>query len=145
MVGLDLVVRAYPGARSLRDTRHGRQLARLQGRLHQALNWSVEVPLPNPGDQRAWDAMVRGDAWRYGVECELNPVDGQALLRRLHLKLRDGAVDGVILLLPDTRQSRIFRREFAPVLQVEFPVAAALALRRLAAGEPPGGNSLIVL
>lgn len=79
------------------------------------------------------------------VECELNPIDGQALLRRLTLKQRDGMVDGVILLLPDTRQARLFRREFAQLLAEQFPVGSAEALRRLAAGLDPGGSAIVTL
>lgn len=113
--------------------------------MHPALGWGTEVPLPSPGDQRAWDAVVRGPDWRYGIEAELNPIDGQALLRRLTLKERDGMVDGVILLMPDTRQTRLFRREFADLLAAQFPVRGSLALGRLAAGHDPGGSAIVVL
>lgn len=65
VVGLDLSARAYPGARPLRDARHAALLSRLRACLHSALRWSTEVPLPTPGDQRAWDAMVSGSGWRY--------------------------------------------------------------------------------
>lgn len=145
IVGLELSARAYPGASPLRDVRHGRQLAKLRFQLHPTLGWGSEVPLPNPGDQRAWDAVIRGTGWRYGVESELNPIDGQALLRRLTLKQRDGMVDGVILLLPDSRQSRVFRREFADILAAQFPVRASLALARINAGIDPGGSAAVVL
>ena len=145
VVGLDLAVRAYPGGRPLRDTRHVRKLEQLHACLHPTLGWALEVPLPNPGDQRAWDAMVRGSDWRYGVECEMNPVDGQALLRRLKQKQRDGMVDGVILLLPETRQARQFRREYADALRSEFPVRASTALRQLATGSAPGGSAVVVM
>ncbi len=100
---------------------------------------------PNPGDQRAWDALIRGDGWRDGVEAELNPIDGQALIRRLRLKQRDGLVDGVILLLPDTRRARQFRREFADLLANDFPVPGRAALERLAAGESPGGSAIVII
>lgn len=116
VVGLDLSARAYPGGRPIRDARHVTLLARFRARLHLSLRWSTEVPLPIQRDQRAWDAMVSGPDWRYGIEAEMNPIDGQALVRRLALKQRDGGVDGVILLLPDTRQARQFRREFAGLL-----------------------------
>lgn len=89
--------------------------------------------------------MIRGQGWRYGIEAELNPIDGQALLRRLTLKQREGGVDGVILLLPDTRQTRLFRREFADLLATDFPIPAHLATSRLAAGQTPAGNTVIVL
>jgi hypothetical protein len=105
------------------------------------------VPLPIPGDRRSWDATITAAdrSWRYGVEAETHPSDGQGTLRRLTLKQRDGGMDGVLLLLPDTRQTRTFLRAFAPLLRGTFAVPGALALRRLAAGEDPGGSSIIVL
>ncbi len=62
--------------------------------LHRSLAWSVEVPLPIPGDRRAWDGVIQGPGWRYGVEAETAPRDSQSLARRLSLKQRDGARDG---------------------------------------------------
>lgn len=132
VIGLDLSLRLYPGGQPLRDARHAALLRRLRAHLHPDLGWRLEVPLPDPRDQRAWDATIKGRAaaWRFGVEAETYPTDGQALARRLALKSRDGAVDGVILLLPDTRQTRAFRREFAGLLATDFPIAGAEALRR---------------
>src|SRR5262245_5951747 len=145
VVGLDLTVRAYPGGPPIRDARHARLLEKLRHLLHPSLSWALEVPLPNPGDQRAWDAMIRGTGRRYGVECELSPIDGQALIRRLMLKIRDGAVDGLVLLMPDTRQTRQFRREFEPVLKTMFPVRPAAALSAFSEGRSPGGSAIVVL
>lgn len=145
VVGLDLSVRAYPGGTPIRDARHAALLSWFRARLHPSLRWSTEAPLPNPGDQRAWDATVRGEGWRYGTEAELNPIDGQALIRRLTLKQRDGRVDGVILLLPDTRQARLFRREFADLLASDFPVSARTALECLGVGADPGGSAIVII
>ena len=145
IVGLELSARAFPGGRPIRDARHGRLLGRFHGRLHSSLGWGTEVPLPGTGDPRAWDGMVSGSGWRYGTEAELNPIDGQALLRRLNLKRRDGRVDGVLLLLPDTRASRAFRREFAELLEADFPVPGIRALKLLSIGADPGGSAIIVL
>jgi transcriptional regulator with XRE-family HTH domain len=146
VVGLDLSLRLYPGGQPIRDARQASLLERLRRELNVVLRWRTEVPLPNPGDQRAWDGMVFGPAnvWRFGVEAETAPTDGQALVRRLALKARDAGVDGVLLLLPDTRQSRAFRREFGGLLKEDFPVAGSLALERLRAGESPGGSAMIV-
>jgi len=143
--GLDLAARVYPGGSPIRDARHNRLLTKFHGGLHSSLGWALEVPLPNPGDQRAWDGMVRGDGWRYGVEAELNPIDGQALLRRLNLKQTEGMVDGVVLLLPDTRQTRLFKREFADALKTQFPIQGSAALKNLAVGKDPGGSAMITL
>jgi hypothetical protein len=131
--------------RPLRDARHARLLGTLQRRLHVRLAWRTEVPLPLRGAQRAWDATISGQGWRYGVEAEMNPSDGQAILCRLQLKQRDGGVDGVILLLPETRQPRLFRREFAPLLAAQLPVPSRRALAALTVGGNPGGSSIVVL
>jgi hypothetical protein len=66
----------------------------------------TEVPLPIVGDLRAWDAVIRGVDWRRPVEAETVVDDIQALERRLALKVRDGGVDGVILVIADTPRNR---------------------------------------
>lgn len=148
VVGLELSARAFASmADAARDAAHGRLLVRFAKELHASLRWSLEVPLPRPGDQRAWDAMIvaANRSWRYGVEAETHPSDGQALTRRLTLKQRDGQVDGVILVLPDTGTTRAFLREFGQLLAQDFPVPGSLALQRLAAGEKPGGSAIVVV
>jgi len=91
-VGLDLTLRAYPGGQPLRDAAQAALLSDLRADLHRSLRWAVEVPLPAPGDQRSWDAMIVGRRpssaadvviWRHGVEAEMVPRDGQALIRRI--------------------------------------------------------------
>jgi transcriptional regulator with XRE-family HTH domain len=144
-VGLELSVRAYPAGAPLRDAAHADLLRRFRARLHRSLDWATEVPLPIPGDLRAWDAMVTGDRWRCGIEAETRPRDGQALERRIALKQRDGEVDFVILLLLDSRHNRAFVREHADLLHARFPVAGARALELLGAGVAPGGNAVVLL
>ena len=145
VVGLDLSIRAFPGAGPLRDSVHAALLGSFRDLLHHALDWAGEVPLPGPGDLRAWDALIRGDGWRYGVEAETSPHDAQATARRLLLKARDGGVDGVLLVVPATRQARIFLAEFAVVAGASFPVPGRTALEALRAGRDPGGNAVIVV
>jgi hypothetical protein len=120
-------------------------LEKLRAGLHPRLRWRTEVPLPIPGDKRAWDGTISGPGWFYGVEAETNPIDGQASLRRIQLKVRDAHADGVVLLLPDTRQSREFRRQFADLLAADFPVNGRRAVELLAAGVDPGGSAIVVL
>ena len=144
-VGLELSVRTYPAGPPLRDAAHADLLRRFRARLHRSLDWATEVPLPIPGDLRAWDAMVTGDRWRCGIEAETRPRDGQALERRIALKQRDGGVDFVILLLLDSRHNRAFVREHADLLHARFPVAGARALELLGAGVAPGGNAVVLL
>lgn len=145
VVGLDLHVRAYPGGHPLRDRAHLDLLERLRIRLAHEIRWQTEVPLPNPGDRRAWDALMLVAGIRVGVEAETRPRDAQELQRRLASKRRDGRVDHVILLLANTRHDRIFLNAAGHGLLADFPVPGHEALRRLAAGEDPGGSAIILL
>jgi hypothetical protein len=145
VVGLDLSLRTFPGGAPVRDTAHLALISSFRARLHRSLGWSAEVPLPGIGDQRAWDGLVRGSGWRYGVEAETRPRDVQAIARRLHLKVRDGAVDGVLVILPNTQHIRVFLQEFIAIAGTSFPIAGRQALDLLGAGLDPGGSAIIVL
>ena len=70
VVGLDLGLRAYAGGSPLRDQGHRKLLDRFRALSPRTAAWRIEVPLPIPGDQRAWDAMT--DLWslRVGIEAE---------------------------------------------------------------------------
>src|SRR6266516_4198392 len=55
VVGLELVIKAYPGGDPLRDRAHDALLGRLRAVLPLSLRLRTEQPLPIPGDLRAWD------------------------------------------------------------------------------------------
>ena len=63
VLGMDLSVRVFPAGDPLRDAAQLALLERLRRRLDPSLNWRTEVPMPIPGDRRAWDAVVRGRGW----------------------------------------------------------------------------------
>lgn len=144
VVGLDLALKAFPAGDAIRDAGQARLLERLRLRLNPALGWSTEVPLPIPGDLRAWDAVIRGPAWRIGVEGETVLEDVQATERRLALKWRDGDVDHVILLVADTRRNR---RALAatPAAFGDLPLRTRELLAALRDGRDPGQGGIIVL
>jgi transcriptional regulator with XRE-family HTH domain len=144
-VGLDLVARTYSGATGIRDAPSISLLADFARLLHPSLRWDTEVPLPIAGDQRAWDGMVRGDGWRFGAEAETSPRDGQSLVRRIQLKLRDGSVDGVVLLLRDTRTTRLFLTEAESELRPLFPMTTRTTLGALRRGAAPPGNGVVIV
>jgi hypothetical protein len=73
------------------------------------LGYALSVRAFPAGDPRAWDATVRGDVFRAGIEAETRFRDQQALDRRLALKERDGGMDRLILVLLDSRSNaRLF-------------------------------------
>jgi transcriptional regulator with XRE-family HTH domain len=146
VLGLELSMRSYPGGgQTIRDAAHVQLLSEFRRRLHRSLALALEVPLPTRGDPRAWDGIVRGSEFIYGVEAETAPHDAQALLRRIHAKERDSDVDGVILLVRATLQTRRFLAEARDLLADSFPVDGSRALELLGAGVAPGGNAVIVL
>jgi hypothetical protein len=104
----------------------------------------TEVPIPIPGDLRAFDAVIRGTDWAQPVEAETRPRDAQALDRRIQLKLRDAGFEDVILLLLDSAHNRRFVRALGSAA-ARFQVDGDLALERLAAGVAPGGSAIILL
>jgi uncharacterized protein (DUF2252 family) len=144
IVGSDIRLRAYPAGDPIRDAGQQRLPNRLRVRLHPSLAMPTEVALQIEGDLRAWDAMIRGVDWRRPAEAETVVDDVQALERRLALKVRDGGVDGVILVIADTARNRRALAA-APGSFSAFDRNARRVLSALAAGRDPGGSSLILL
>jgi transcriptional regulator with XRE-family HTH domain len=144
-VGLELSVRAFPSGRPIRDAGHAGLIARFRRKVAGSIAFRTEVPLPIPGDLRAWDVLLAGAGSRHGYEAETRPTDRQALERRLELKARDGEVDGVSLLLIDSRHNREFVRANREALVARFPVPGPRALEALEAGSDPGRGSVILL
>jgi transcriptional regulator with XRE-family HTH domain len=143
-VGRDIRLHAYPAGDPIRDAGQQRLLDRFRARLHPNLEMRTEVPLPIEADLRAWDAVIRGVDWRRPAEAETVLDDIQALERKLALKIRDGRVDGVILVIADTRRNRKALAA-APGSFPEFDRNARRVLSALATGRDPGGSSLVLL
>jgi hypothetical protein len=61
------------------------------------------------------------------------------------LKWRDGGVDSLILVLPDTRSNRAFVRDRAASLNALFPGDANAAIALLRAGDLPEEDVLMLL
>lgn len=145
VVGLDLSLRTYPNGSPLRDKAHLALIRRFRARLSAKLSVRSEVPLPISGDLRAWDLVVLGAGEPIGVEAETRVLDVQALERRIALKMRDGGLSRVILLVSATRGNRIAVRHGLEALRGSYPIEARNALRFLAEGQDPGGSSLILI
>ena len=143
-VGLDVRLRAYPAGDPIRDAGQQRLLERFRVRLHPSLRWSTEVRLSMEGDLRAWDGMIRGDAWRLPVDAETVLDDIQALERRLSLKLRDDRADHVILLVADTPRNRRALAA-APAAFRDLPLRTREVLHALGRGADPGTSGIVLL
>lgn len=145
VVGLDVSVRTYPNGSPFRDKAHLALIQRFRGRLSPNLRVRTEVPLPISGDLRAWDLVVLGAGEPIGVEAETRLLDLQALERRIALKIRDGGISRVVLLVSASRGNRIAVRQAAESLSGSFPIVGRAALNALGQGRDPGGSSVIVI
>ena len=150
VTGLELSARAFPTGVRLRDRGQLRLLGRLRARVHPSLGWHIEAPvveLPTAGrpDLRAWDVAIEGAGWVVGVDAETRVGDLQAVVRRVTLKARDGAVDGVILLLAETRHHRRLLDETSVDLRAKLAVSPRQALASLRLGRRPGGSAIVLL
>jgi transcriptional regulator with XRE-family HTH domain len=143
-VGRDVRLRAFPAGDAIRDAGQERLLHRLRVVVAPGLKWRTEVPLPIPGDLRAWDAVIRGLGWWIPVEAETVIDDVQALERKIGLKQRDGNARHLLLLIADTRRNRRALAS-APAALGGWPLRTREILAALRAGRDPGAGGVVFL
>jgi transcriptional regulator with XRE-family HTH domain len=144
-VGLRYAGRMYPGGDPVRDAGQLRLLERFVGLLPPLARVDREVPLPIPGDRRAWDALVALGGRRAGCEAETRLGDIQALERRLGLKLRDGSVDLLLLVVADTAHNRETLDRHRDALRSLLPLDNAQVRRALRDQRLPAASGLIIV
>jgi transcriptional regulator with XRE-family HTH domain len=144
-VGLRLVIRTYPDGDPVRDAAHRALLERFRRLLPAGTTWRTEVPLPIPGDRRAWDAVATQASRVIALEAETRLTDLQALERRLALKRRDGGIDVVILVVADTRTNRRVLESAREELRTAFPLDRRAILGTMRTGQLPPGSGLLAL
>lgn len=144
-VGLRLIVRAVPGGDPALDSGQLALLERFRRELPLAVPLGTEVPLPIPGDLRAWDGMIRIDGVRIGIEAEARIRDAQAIDRRIALKRRDGGVEIVILLLANTASNRLMLALHREALRSSFPLDTRQVMAALRIGRAPTASGIVVL
>jgi transcriptional regulator with XRE-family HTH domain len=144
-VGLRLWVRAVPGAGPALDGPQLDLIGRLRARLPTDVRVRTEVPLPIPGDPRAWDCSLSLRPTETRVEAETRLRDIQALDRRCALKRRDGRADVLILLVSDTANNRRLLAEHRDALRESFPLDTRRVMRAVEAGQTPEASGIVVL
>jgi hypothetical protein len=78
------------------------------------------------------------------IEAETHLHDIQAIERKAAAKARDLGAVSLVLLVADTRHNRQVIRDH-PELRERFPVGTRACLAKLARGEDPGGDALVIL
>jgi transcriptional regulator with XRE-family HTH domain len=146
VLGMQPSLKLYPAGVPVRDAAHLSLLGRFEALLGGDLRFRREVPLPNPEDLRTWDGAVISDREVGFTEGETRLGDGQALARRLGLKLRDDPRGTCLLLaVSRSRHNLAVLREHRESLRHLLPLDGAAIARALRAGRLPPASGIIVL
>jgi transcriptional regulator with XRE-family HTH domain len=145
-VGLRVRVRAYPDGDPIRDAASIRLIGAFRARLPADYRFRPEVPVSGvPGDLRAWDGVLDLPGCRCATEFVTRFHDCQAQLRAFELKLRDGAVDRLVIVVMATHANRRALSVARDIVAAAFPLKTRQVMAALSAGRDPGGNGVVLL
>jgi transcriptional regulator with XRE-family HTH domain len=144
VLGLRLSVKLYPIGGAIRDAAQMRYVTRFLARVGRTWRVRLEVPLPLAGDLRAIDVLLEG-ACTIAVEVVTRLTDVQAMVRAAQLKQRDIGADRLIIVVAATHANRRALAEARPALSATFDLDTQHSMARLAAGEDPGRDAIVLL
>jgi len=145
-VGLRARIKAYPDGDAIRDAPSARMISAFRSRLPLGHRFRPEVPVSStPGDMRAWDGVLDLPGCTCGLEFVTRFHDCQAQLRAFELKLRDGSVDRLIIVVMATHANRRALSAARDIVAAAFPLATRQVMAALTAGRDPGGNGIVLL
>jgi transcriptional regulator with XRE-family HTH domain len=145
-VGLRVRIKAYPDGDALRDAASVRLIAAFRARLPANHRFRPEVPVSDtPGDLRAWDGVLFMASWTCALEFVTRFHDCQRQLRGFELKLRDGSVDRLVVVVNATHTNRRALATARDVVAASFPLHTRRVLSSLSAGRDPGANGLVLM
>lgn len=145
ILGLELSAGLHPVGEPIRDKGHQALIGRFRAELSSAFKVLAEVPLPTPGDRRAWDLLLRLPTQLIGVEAETRIRDMQRLVRHVHQRERDGGVDAIVLVLAATRANRELVDDLRVGLGLSYATPPRVILRSLRSGQPISGSGVVML
>lgn len=145
IVGLRPSIRLWPSGRPIRDIGQVQLLAALNARMHARWRHRHEVPMPRPGDLRAADQLSTIPGCSVMTEAYRRFADYQAQTRSAREKQRDLGADRLLILVEDTETNRRAMRAMGEEARRSFPVSPRVMMARLAAGEDPGGDGIVLL
>jgi transcriptional regulator with XRE-family HTH domain len=144
-VGLKVYVNAYPAGRRPLDAPQLRLLERFNARLHRGWRREMEKVMPREGDLRAVDELITLGTCTCAIEAITRLASIEAHVRAARAKQRDLEASRLILLIARTGANRRVLADAGPSLSRDFPVLTRQAMAKLAAGQDPGGDCLVVL
>ena len=144
VLGLRTSVKFYPAGAPLRDAAQARYIARFIARIGHAWRVRLDVPIPLRGDLRGIDILLQGSCV-IAVEVVTRLRDLQALLRAAQLKQRDVGAERLIIVIAGTAANRRVLDQARATLLGTFDLDTRRTLAKLAAGQDPGRDAVVVL
>ena len=145
VLGLKLSASLFPVGEPIRDKGHQALIARFLAAISSAWRVAREVPLPNLGDPRAWDLVLRVVDCVVGVEAETRLRDVQAFARRIHQRERDGGTGAILVVLAESALNRRLLPQLLEALGPDFATPPRTIFRALREGRPLPGSGVILL
>jgi hypothetical protein len=148
-VGLDLVLRAYPGRQpTLRDTGQLELAQELHRQAHASLKAELEMGVGDHG--QAIDLVLFGPGEIVAIEIERMAVDFQAQLRRADQKraalaARHQRPVRLILAIEDSRRNRTALEPHRQLIGAALPAGSREVIGAIRAGSTVGRDGLIWL
>lgn len=149
ILGLELAVNLYELGDPIRDK--GQQALGRRFDVIPAPVWQMtaETLLPNPGDRRSWDRLLRltNSPTRHlvGADLESRIRDIQALVRRTRERERDGGVDAILLVLSDSATNRSLVRQLRDALGPDYQTSPRAVLAALRQGKQLPGSGVVLV
>ena len=148
VLGLELSVGLHELGDPIRDRGQQALGKRFDGIPGPAWRIAAEVLLPNVGDRRSWDRLLRlttNEPQLVGVDLETRIRDVQAIVRRTRERERDGHVDAILLVLSDSATNRRLVEELRAALGPTYAAPARPILAALREGRRLPGSGVVLL
>lgn len=144
-LGLEIGVGLHPAGEPIVDKGHQALIGRFRALLGQAVRVAAEVPLPNVGDRRSWDLLLRIGSQLIGVELETRIRDIQRLVRHIRARERDGGAEVIVVVLSASRVNRRLLGQLLEALGPGFGTPPRAILGALRAGTPLPGSGVVLV
>ena len=144
LLGLDLSAGLHRTVEAITDRGQVALLNRFRALLAGTIRVVAEALLPNIGDRRSWDLLLRIGRQLVGVEAETKVRDVQLTVRKVRGRERDGGADEIVLLLADTRANRAVVDDLLTALGPRFATPPRQLRAALRTGRPIPGSGILL-
>jgi transcriptional regulator with XRE-family HTH domain len=145
VLGLELGASLYPAGEPIRDKGHQALIGRFRAVLSAAWRVAAEVPLPLPGDRRAWDLLLRIPGQLVAIEAETRIPDIQAFVRRIRQRELEGGAEAIVIVLAESAINRHLLPQLLEALGPRYQTSSRALLKALRTGRPLPGSGVVLL